>query len=173
MNTENRTLCRKLRDVRKVIGESFLAAFLSLIVGGAAHAELCLWTVTETRHVLRSDAPAANATVKFSAARNEWVSFQILLRSDTPTSAIGVEASDLVGPGGTVLRRADARLYRQQQLHLETGTYRNDRFKPDWYPDPLIPFRHPITGKKLDGARITAVPFNLPANETHGVWVGW
>ena len=28
-----------------------------------------------------------------------------------------------------------------------------------------------MTGKKLAGARITAVPFDLPAKETHGFWV--
>jgi hypothetical protein len=82
-----------------------------------------------------------------------------------------VEAGDLQGPGGFLLRGADARLYRQHQLHLERGTYRNDSFKPDWYPDPLIPLRNPLTGKKLQGARFTAVPFDLPASQTHGFWV--
>jgi hypothetical protein len=99
------------------------------------------------------------------------VSFQILLRSDAPVNGVRVEAGDLTGPSGAVLRRADARLYRQHQLHLDTGTYRNDAFEPDWYPDPLIPFQHPMTGKKLEGARIAAAPFGLPANETHGFWV--
>jgi hypothetical protein len=99
------------------------------------------------------------------------VSFQILFRSDAPVNGVGVEAGDLKGPGGFVLRGSEAQLYRQHQLHIEVGTYRNDSFKPDWYPDPLIPFQHPITGKKLEGARLTAVPFDLPANETQGFWV--
>ena len=148
-----------------------LAVWLVLSLTGVARAEWHVWTLTETRHVLRSDPPAIGRTVTLGAARNEWVSFQILLRSDAPVNGVGVEAGDLDGPGGAVLRRADARLYRQHQLHLEAGTYRNDSFKPDWYPDPLIPFEHPMTGKKLEGARIVAVPFDLPANETHGFWV--
>ncbi|MCL4195014.1 MAG: DUF4091 domain-containing protein, partial [Thermoguttaceae bacterium] len=61
-------------------------------------------------------------------------------------------------------------IYRQHQLELTTGTYRNAAFRPGWYPDPLIPLRHPDTGEPLRG-RITAVPFDLPANETHGFWV--
>jgi hypothetical protein len=130
-----------------------------------------VWTLTETRHVLRSDPPADGRTVNLGAARNEWVSFQILLRAEAPVKSVSLEAGDLTGPRGTALRRADARLYRQHQLHLEVGTYRNDGFKPDWYPDPLIPFRHPMTGQKLAGGRIAAVPFDLPANETHGFWV--
>jgi hypothetical protein len=147
------------------------AACLSLVFAGGARAEWHVWTLTETRHVLRSELPAAGANVKLAAARNEWVSFQILLRSDSPVNGVSVEAGELKGPGGAVLRRADVRLYRQHQLHLEKGTYRNDAFKPDWYPDPLIPFQHPLTGKKLEGARVTAVPFDLPDNQTHGFWV--
>ena len=70
-----------------------------------------------------------------------------------------------------MLRTAESRLYRQHQLHLEIGTYRNDAFKPDWYPDPLIPFELPARGTKLEGAHLLAVPFDLPASETHGFWV--
>lgn len=148
-----------------------LAVWLALTFAGVARADWHVWTLTETRHVLRSDPPGNSRSVQLCAARNEWVSFQILLRAEAPVKGVGLEAGDLTGPGDAVLRRADARLYRQHQLHLETGTYRNDSFKPDWYPDPLIPFRHPLTGQKLAGARLAAVPFDLPANETHGFWV--
>jgi len=56
-------------------------------------------------------------------------------------------------------------LYRQHQLELTLPSARNDNFKPGWYPDPLIPFRQP------PNARFKAVPFDLPAGETHGFWV--
>jgi hypothetical protein len=148
-----------------------LVALLSLATAHAARAEWSVWTLTETRHAQRSNPPTTSTTASLGVARNEWASFQILLRSDVPVKGIAVEAGDLKGPGGAVLRGTDARLYRQHQLHLEIGTYRNDAFKADWYPDPLIPFQHPMTGQKLEGARITAVPFDLPANETHGFWV--
>jgi len=149
----------------------FFPALLVLTAPAAATAEWHVWTLTETRHVLRSEGPGAGAAVKLASARNEWVSFQILLRSETLVDGVLVEPGDLTGPGGAVLARADARLYREHQLHLETGTYRNETFRPDWYPDPLIPFRNPVTGKKLEGARLSAVPFNLPADQTHGFWV--
>jgi len=136
-----------------------------------ANAGLRVWTVTETRHVLRSEPPGSGINAQVSAARNEWVSFQILLRSDTPAKRVRLQPGDLKGPGKSVLQGADARLYRQHQVHPETGTYRNEGFKPDWYPDPLIPFAHPMTGNKLEGAQLVAVPFDLPANETQGFWV--
>jgi len=148
-----------------------LGALLCFVFTDIALAEWHVWTLTETRHVLRNDAPGTGTTVKLTAARNEWTSFQILLRSDEPVEGVTVEAGDLQGPNGYRLSHADARLYREHQLHLEVGTYRNDRFKPDWYPDPLIPFLHPLTGKKLERARITAAPFDLPAGQTHGFWV--
>jgi hypothetical protein len=130
-----------------------------------------VWTVTDTRHVLRSESPGTGQTVTISAARNEWVSFQILLRSDMPISGVRVEPAELRGPSSAVLPVSDSRLYRQHQLFLDNGTYRNKEFKPDWFPDPLIPFRHPMPGKELAAARFKAIPFDLPPGQTHGFWV--
>jgi hypothetical protein len=138
---------------------------------GAAGAEWQVWTTTETRHVLREDMPAGSLPVKLAAARNEWRGFQILLRSAAPVTGIDVRAGDLTGPDGAVLAAREARLYRQHQLEVTTATYRNDQFRPGWYPDPLIPFVHPLTGQPLAGARLRAVPFDLPAGQTHGFWV--
>jgi hypothetical protein len=134
---------------------------------GACH----VWTVQETRHVLRSEQPGTQLDVTLAAARNEWESFQILLRSDAPVRGLRVEPGELRGPKGAVLPISQARFYREHQLRLDRGTYRNESFKPDWYPDALIPFLDPLSGRLLVGARIQAVPFDLPANETHGFWV--
>jgi len=84
---------------------------------------------------------------------------------------VRVLPGDLKGPGGAVLRGGDARVYRQQQLHIEEPSSRNDAFRPGWYPDPLIPAESPLSGKPLAGARFSAMPFDLPANETHGFLV--
>lgn len=143
--------------------------FVVLAVSSAA-AEWNVWTVTETRRVLRDDPPAAAKAVSIAAARNEWESFQILVRSAEPVAGVRVEPADLVGNNGAVLPAASARLYRQHQFLLDQSTYRNDAFKPGWYPDGLIPFLHPVTGKPLSG-RLRAVPFDLPAGQTHGFWV--
>jgi len=154
----------------------FCPLFLVVALAGIAPAadsqpDWRVWTVTETRHVLRGDSPEQAQSVKLGAACNEWVSFQILLRSAVAVPGVRVLAGDLAGPGGAHLPAAAARLYRQHQLRLETGTHRNDAFRPDWYPDPLIPFEHPLPGQSLRNARFRAVPFDLPAHETHGFWV--
>jgi hypothetical protein len=148
-----------------------LWAVIPAVAADGVYADWQGWTLTQTRRVLRDDPAGQGTSVNLGAARNEWESFQILIRSDVPVRGINVEAADLRGPDGAVLRAADARLFRQHQLHLTVGTYRNDGFKPGWYPDPLIPFRHPVTRQPLPGARLRAVPFDLPAHETHGFWV--
>jgi hypothetical protein len=109
--------------------------------------------------------------VRLAAARNEWESFQILVRSSTGVKGVRIEPGDLVGPDGRKLLAQDARLYRQHQLYLSKGTFRNANFRPGWYPDALIPFKHPITRQPLANARFTAVPFDLPPDETHGFWI--
>ncbi len=134
-------------------------------------AEWQVWTQTQTARVLREAPAGTGLDVKLAAARNEWESFQILLHADASVRGVNVKPGDLKGPGGAVLRAQDAELYRQHQLEMTVGTSRNDTFKPGWYPDPLIPFRHPVTRKPLESARLRAVPFDLPAGQTHGFWV--
>ena len=146
-------------------------AATTIVAADRAYADWRVWTVTETRRVLRDEPAGQGTAVVLAAARNEWESFQILVRCDAPVQGISVEAADLKGPGGAVLSAADARLFRQHQLQLTVGTYRNEDFKPGWYPDPLIPFEHPVTRKPLEGARLGAVPFDLPAGQTHGFWI--
>ncbi len=130
-----------------------------------------VWTVTETRRVLREDAAEEAVDVGLAAARGEWESFQILMRSDQPVRGINIAPRDLSGPDGAAISASTARLYRQHQFHLTIPTCRNDAFRPGWYPDALIPFKHPATRQPLSGGRFTAVPFELPADKTHGFWV--
>jgi len=146
-------------------------ALACIVTVQQAGADWHVWTLTETKRVLRDEPAGKGASVEIAAARNEWESFQILLRSDVAIRGVNVDPGDLRAPGGATFRAEDARLYRQHQLELTVGTYRNDGFKPGWYPDPLIPFRHPPTRKRLGEARFQAVPFDLPAAQTQGFWV--
>ncbi|MEQ2005314.1 MAG: DUF4091 domain-containing protein [Limisphaerales bacterium] len=132
----------------------------------------CLvWARSDTVHVLRDEPAGTVRSVALAAARREWESFQILVRSDSPVKGVNIDPGELAGPDGAVIWAAGAMLYRQHQHELTQPTYRNTDFKPGWYPDALIPFRHPLTQRPLGDARIKAVPFDLPANETHGFWV--
>lgn len=148
-----------------------LIASATAAFGAAPPAKPAVWTDRDTVRVLRDEPAGTTKDVALAAARNEWESFQILVRSDSPVKGLNVEPGDLRGPDGSVIRADDALLYRQHQHELTRPTYRNADFKPGWYPDALIPFRHPLTRQPLGDARFKAVPFDLPANETHGFWV--
>lgn len=146
---------------------AFLTGYLAAAAPAAADWQV--WTTAETRYVLREDPAAANSAVKLAAARNEWRGFQILMRSDAAVPGVNVQLGELRGPSGAVL--GEARLYRQHQMEISLPTYRNDDFRPGWYPDPLIPSVHPLTGQALGEARYRAVPFDLPAEQTHGFFI--
>ncbi len=135
-----------------------------------AMADWHVWTETQTVRIVRESPPGASAKVYLSAARNEWISFQILARSSSPLVIREFHPSEMKTEDGAAILAKHFHLFRQHQIHLTEGTPRNDAFKPGWYPDPLIPFRHPLTGAPLDG-RIKALPFQLPENETHGFWI--
>jgi hypothetical protein len=64
-----------------------------------ARAELRVWTETATRHVLREEPPGSGLAVRIALARNEWRSFQILVRSDQPVKALTVVPGNPAGPG--------------------------------------------------------------------------
>ena len=128
-------------------------------------------TITHTARILRDEWLDSGPGVHLFAAKNEWESFQILVRSNETIHRLTVEPEDLIGPEGFTLEAADANLFRQHLMEITVGTYRNKAFRPGWYPDALIPFRHPLSGEKLRGGNLQAVPFTLPPDETHGFWV--
>lgn len=144
---------------------------LVLLCPAAAAGEFRVWTVQDTRHVLREDEPRPAETVKLAAARNEWESYQVLLRSTEALTNVNVEPGAFASVDGQALAGARVVLYRQQQLQLTDGSARNSDFRPGWYPDPLVPAAAPMTGKPLVGARFSAAAFDLPANQTHGYLV--
>lgn len=130
------------------------------------------WTETECVRVRRSALPETRRRVELHAARGEGESFQILLRAGIGVAGIDMVAGDLRGPGGAVIEGSDAVLYRQHQFEITEASWGVTDFTPGWYPDALIPFRHPITGATLGaGAELVAVPFDLPAHQTHGFLV--
>lgn len=135
---------------------------------------LKVWTTARTVKVRRDAKPASGTTVAIGAARNEWESFQILFRSPTAVKNISLEPSDLLGAKDKKIPAKRARLYRQHFIEVtesSAGRGRRAPFRPGWFADGLIPFKNPETRKPLPKARLVAVPFNLPANETHGFWI--
>lgn len=160
-----------MRSVHVILAVSVWLLIVVLV--NVSKPETVVWVETTTNRVCRSEGPPAKPVqnVNLAAARNEWVSFQVFIRNPKALHGVGIELSPLKNQAGGEIGATCFRVYREHQLELKEPTYRNDAFRADWYPDPLIPTRHPITGEPLSGPRFTAQPFDLPANETHGFWV--
>ncbi len=107
--------------------------------------------------------------VRLRAARNETEPFQVVVSARrAPLKVLDVDLTDLVGPKGK--RITDAVLYRAHYVPV-TKPSPLSQFAPRDYPDALIPFRDPVTGRALKGAKYDAVPYTVPKGENQPFWV--
>src|SRR4051794_1220983 len=150
-----------------------LAAFSSLAI---AQSSPVVWTAPSMHRVGMSESAGNTSEVKLSAARGEYESFQIV--ANGASKGIGnanVTISDLQGPGGQILPRSNFTLYREKYMQVTSSSPNrkgsNQPLAPGWYPDALIPFTDPESGKPLSGAKLTAVPFDVHAGNNQPIWV--
>jgi len=123
-----------------------------------------------------SDAAGIDTQASLSAARGESLSFQIVANGASQgLGNVNVTVSDLTGPAGQVIPRANFTLYREKYVRVTSASPNwkgtNQPMGPGWYPDALIPFTDPETGKPLSGASLTAVPFDVKAGNNQPIWV--
>jgi Domain of unknown function (DUF4091) len=134
------------------------------------------WIASSLHRVGMSDAPTGETPVDLWAARGEAQSFQIVVNGGASgLGRVNVRISDLEGPGGRTLPRTSFTLYREKYVYVSSSSPNwkgsNQPKGPGWYPDALIPFTDPETGKPLSGAALTAVPFDLKAGINQPIWV--
>lgn len=120
--------------------------------------------------VLREDVIVPLKSIEIKGGMNEWVSFQIQVRSSSAAKIISVHDSGFVSENGTSVPELTVQYFRAHQIRLDQGSKINSGFRAGWYPDALIPFVHPETKEELSGARFDALPFILPGEETHTFW---
>ena len=131
--------------------------------------ELTVWVADTLTRVQRTDPPGTARAASIKAARNEYEAFQIVVRApdDAALSNVNAEASDLVGPG--VIGRSNVTLFRAHYIQVVQSSP-GSPYPPGWWPDALIPFKHPETGQPL-GGRFPAAPFPVSAGQNQPVWV--
>ena len=135
-----------------------------------------VWTAPSLHRVGMSEAAGNSTEVNLSAARGEYESFQIVANgAGKGLGNVNVTVSDLRGPGGQVIPKTNFTLYREKYMHVTSSSPNwkgsNQPMGPGWYPDALIPFTDPDTGKPLSGASLTAVPFDVKAGNNQPIWV--
>lgn len=112
-----------------------------------------------------ADAPAGAASASLTAARNEFESFQVVVRAgaSTLTGVTVLLETPLSGPGGTIPAQ-NVTIYREAYIDLvhasdlEGGTGR--------WPDALIPAVDPFYAEARN-----AFPVTVPAGENRVAWV--
>ncbi len=123
-----------------------------------------VWVERSTVKVRPSASPKEITEGNISAAKNEFESFQIVVRSSSGIQNITPQASSLSGPGGEIISASAIRFYRVELMAIDTpsdvqgGTGR--------WPDPLIPMID-----DLDGSPRAGFPFDAAANDARAIWV--
>jgi hypothetical protein len=135
-----------------------------------------VWIAPSLQRVGMSDTAGSGTQASLSAARGEYESFQIVANgASSGLSNVNVTISDLQGPGGQVIPNSSFTLYREKYVHVNVSSPNwrgsNQPMGPGWYPDALIPFTDPSTGKPPSGGTLKAVPFDLKAGANQPVWV--
>jgi uncharacterized protein (TIGR03437 family) len=124
----------------------------------------------------RNEAAGTGTQAIISAARGEYESFQIAVQAPAGgLTNVNVKVSALSGPGGATIAQSSFSLFREQYVYVDKSSPdwqgSNRPLGVGWYPDGLIPFNDPATGRPITGARLQAVPFNLTAANNQPIWV--
>ncbi|MEN9799411.1 MAG: hypothetical protein RL653_3107 [Pseudomonadota bacterium] len=139
------------------------AALLACLVGFSAHAAPVVYGERASVKIRPGDRVGEGMDVSLVAARNEFVSFQVVVHG-ADTGAQGVRASleGLSGPGR--IGPESVTLYREAFLDVAKGSGGTKDLGP--WPDPLIPERDEVAGEPRN-----AFPFDVPEDEARAVWV--
>jgi len=148
----------------------------SFVAKDLATAVLSVWTATGATRSKRDAAAGSGTSVAMKMAGNTRRSFQILAKATGEVTNLDIATTALVDARGNTIAAANIDVYRAHQLQVTTATYQNATAVLagetleglGWYPDALIPTKHPVTGDALAaGKTYQALPLTLPANETH------
>lgn len=143
--------------------QSRLVAVATLLLSAAALAAPTVSTASSTVKVRPTVAVPADLPVDLIAAKNEFVSFQVVIKADgAPVTNVSASFPGLTGAGQ--IASTDITLYRQGYLNLTKMSF--PTAPPGLYPDALIPDIDETFREKRN-----AFPFTVPANEARAIWV--
>jgi hypothetical protein len=139
-------------------------AFAGIVgpAGPAAAATVGYTVVSATQKVLKTARVTGTSDARLMGARNEFVSFQVVLTGGQTGVSVAT-GSALTGPGGTIPNTATT-LYRED-YYTTTQASAGGRTVGAW-PDALIP-----TVDRLYGQSRRAFPVDVPAGENRVAFV--
>jgi len=145
--------------------------FLMLFSSPALAGNMTVWIERPTTKVLPYDPPKSRQHVELKSARNEYESFQVVIRAQNGNlSNVDVHTTRLVGKNGNIINEDNIRLFREYYVLVTDpslfGTHGNERLVGE-YPDPLIPFKDPYDPAH---PRVGS-PFTVPSGRNQPVFV--
>ncbi|MHC4311972.1 MAG: glycoside hydrolase domain-containing protein [Planctomycetota bacterium] len=167
----------------------FVMALYIFIPGPPAHSaeELRLTALNSMERIGQDQKPYGAGKVEIKSAKNEVESFQVVVTAPRENiKVVNVEISDLIGKNGAKIGKDNITLFRAEYVRVRRSTRRAE-LGPGLYPDPLVPFINPLTGKPIEprrqfskrwgepvttvGHEMYAVPFELFRGQNQPVWV--
>ncbi len=148
-------------------GPILSAALLAAITfSTAAMAQAQVSATTATHKFKPADPAPQNSPIELVSARNEFVSFQVVVKAGAqPVQNVTATLTGLDHAGdGPRIEGQYVSLYREGFLNLTNKSFQETQLGR--YPDALIPDVDEIAREKRN-----AFPFNVPANELRTVWV--
>jgi hypothetical protein len=104
----------------------------------AVAAPLTVWLPAPNDKVQRDRAPGpAGGTISLQAARNEYESGQLIVRTTSGSTQIGVAAGELTGPAGAKLTEIE--VFEQRYITVGWTPDGTAPWGPGTYPDALVP----------------------------------
>ena len=132
---------------------------------------MSVYVMDEFARVRPRDAPGSKRVAVLSAARNEYAPFQIIVRAGTGgLRRVNAVAGPLVPKRGRAIPADRITLYREHYVEVRKLSPKS-KSAPGWYPDALIPFLDPSTGKPPVRARFAAAPFDIAPDSNQPLWV--
>lgn len=150
-----------------------LLGLIGLLLAGSFTPELAfsldpnllLGTQLSSVKVRPNDSITAATAVTVKGAKNETVSFQVIVKGQVSYTNLDVTLSGFSGPNGSTIPAANAQLYRVGYLNITTPS--DPAGSTGEWPDSL----YPIGQDRYYHERRNGTPFNLIANRNQPIWI--
>jgi hypothetical protein len=140
-----------------------LWGLLLLSTTALAQARPSVWVESATVKIRPEARPRSQPSLELVAARNEFVSFQVVLHGGrSGLSGVSASLPELEGPSR--ITGSNLTLYRETFLNITQPSTPDSQ--PGRWPDGLVPDVDEIAGEKR-----RAFPFDVPAGEARAIWV--
>jgi len=123
--------------------------------------------------VLQDDVNVRGAKeAEIFCAKNEYESFQIIIvnPTDKPIPQINLKADNWHFTGTPGEGSPELTLYREHYIKVTQSSYKL-KSKSGMYPDALIPFIDPYTGKEIVSGKYLAKNQDVQPHKSQGYWI--